>query len=92
MEGFGEPDGYDPKLDSSVRVQAGKLRQKLDEYYRTEGAGDPIRVELPKGHFRLEFQSRRADPPAGASRHRYRVLSTVVAALISKSGTAAWKV
>lgn len=81
VEGFGKPHDYDPKLDSSVRVQAGKLRQKLDEYYRTEGAGDPILVELPKGHFRLEFQSRRAEPPA-APRRRYRVLSAGVAALL----------
>lgn len=33
---FGKGPDYDPKTDSSVRVQAGKLRQKLDEYYRTE--------------------------------------------------------
>ena len=50
IEAFGKPDTYDPKTDSSVRVQAGKLRQKLDEYYRTEGLADPLIVELPKGH------------------------------------------
>jgi hypothetical protein len=55
---FGKPDNYDPKMDSSVRVQAGKLRQKLDEYYRTEGVSDLLIVELPKGHFALEFRER----------------------------------
>jgi hypothetical protein len=57
-EAFGKPVDYDPKTDSSVRVQAGKLRQKLDEYYRTEGVEDPLIVELPKGHFRLSFRER----------------------------------
>ena len=58
LEAFGKPPAYDPKTDSSVRVQAGKLRQKLDEYYRTEGLADPLIVELPKGHFRLAFKDR----------------------------------
>ena len=58
IEAFGKPPDYDPKTDSSVRVQAGKLRQKLDEYYRTEGLGDPLIVELPKGHFHLVFRER----------------------------------
>jgi hypothetical protein len=53
---FHKPEGYDPQEDGSVRQHVGKLRQKLDEYYRTEGAADPIRVELPKRQFRLEFQ------------------------------------
>jgi hypothetical protein len=61
---FGKPDSYDPKMDSSVRVQAGKLRLKLDEYYRTEGTTDVLIVELPKGHFALEFRER--DQPAEA--------------------------
>lgn len=39
-------------------MQAGKLRQKLDEYYRTDGLTDPLIVELPKGHFRLSFRER----------------------------------
>src|ERR1017187_5871161 len=58
IEAFGKPDTYDPKTDSSVRVQAGKLRQKLAEYYRTDGLADPLIVELPKGHFRLAFRER----------------------------------
>ncbi len=58
LEAFGKPADYNPQLDSSVRVQAGKLRQKLDEYYRTEGTADEVLVALPKGHFKLEFQLR----------------------------------
>src|SRR5579863_3981369 len=66
IEAFGKPHEYDPKTDSSVRVQAGKLRQKLDEYYRTEGLADSVIVELPKGHFRLAFRERSPEIPAPA--------------------------
>src|SRR5438874_10056257 len=48
-EVFGRPADFDPHLDSLVRVQAGRLRTKLSEYYASEGAEDPIVVELPKG-------------------------------------------
>lgn len=58
---FGKPPNYDPQKDASVRIQAGKLRQKLEEYYRGEGANDPVIVEFPKGHFLLRFK-RRPEP------------------------------
>jgi hypothetical protein len=51
-----------------VRVQAGRLRAKLAEYYSTEGAEDPIRVELPKGTYLLSFHhSHSAVPKAPAN-------------------------
>jgi hypothetical protein len=34
------------------------LRQKLAEYYQTEGKDDPIIVELPKGAYKLNWQPR----------------------------------
>ena len=37
-----------------------RLRQKLAEYYRTEGTADPIIVDLPKGAFKVTFESRPA--------------------------------
>src|SRR6186997_1721440 len=39
IEVFERDDKYDPRLDSIVRVEAGRLRTKLDEYYNGEGAG-----------------------------------------------------
>jgi hypothetical protein len=56
LEAFGKPPTYDPKHDSIVRLQAGRLRQKLAAYYQTEAAGDPIRVSMPKGAFKLNFE------------------------------------
>jgi len=55
---FHKPPDYEPQRDGSVRQQIGKLRLKLEEYYRTEGNRDPIQVELPKGRFRLVFEHR----------------------------------
>jgi hypothetical protein len=57
-EVLGRPAGFDPQSDSTVRVQAGRLRVKLAEYYAHEGADDPILVEIPKGSYGLAFQLR----------------------------------
>lgn len=61
-EVFGRQSDFDPQLDSMVRVQAGRLRSKLAEYYTGEGAADPIWVELPKGTYVLAFHQ--GAPPA----------------------------
>jgi len=54
-EVFGRQPDFDPQLDSMVRVQAGRLRTKLAEYYASEGAADSISVEMPKGTYVLSF-------------------------------------
>jgi hypothetical protein len=57
-EVFGRSDDFDPQLDSMVRVQAGRLRSKLAEYYSSDGLEDAIVVELPKGTYVLSFHHR----------------------------------
>src|SRR5215210_5644180 len=54
-EVFGRNDDYDPRIDSVVRVQAGRLRTKLHEYYTTEGKSDQMVIDLPKGHYHPVF-------------------------------------
>ena len=54
-EVFGRPSDFDPHLDSTVRVQAGRLRGKLAEYYASEGADDQIVVDFPRGTYALTF-------------------------------------
>src|SRR5579862_6985507 len=49
VDAFGKPESYDPRSDAIVRLQVGRLRQKLGEYYRTEGKDDTLLFELPKG-------------------------------------------
>jgi hypothetical protein len=64
-EVFGRSADFDPQVDSMVRVQAGRLRAKLGEYYGSEGQDDPVVVELPKGTYLLAFHHR--TPPAARS-------------------------
>jgi len=63
-EVLGRPTGFDPQSDSTVRVQAGRLRVKLTEYYSHEGVSDPIVVEIPKGSYALTFHLRTPQPEA----------------------------
>jgi hypothetical protein len=48
---FGRNPDYDPKVDTIVRSQAWRLRAKLKKYYSTEGADDPVIIDLPLGHY-----------------------------------------
>lgn len=57
-EVYGRQADFDPQLDSMVRVQAGRLRTKLTEYYNTEGASDRYVIELPKGSYAVAFHER----------------------------------
>jgi len=59
---LGRHPGFDPQSDSTVRVQAGRLRMKLADYYLHEGPDDPILVELPKGSYALSFHARTPTP------------------------------
>lgn len=61
-EVFARRSDYDPRIDSVVRVQAGRLRTKLQEYYTAEGKHDPIIIELPKGHYHPVFSRPQVEP------------------------------
>jgi hypothetical protein len=64
LDVFAKPASYDPRQESVVRMHMARLRQKLAEYYRTEGLEDPIIVDLPKGGFRVTFEPRPVVPVA----------------------------
>lgn len=57
-EVYGRPADFDPQSDSTIRVQAGRLRLKLAEYYAGEGVADPILVKIPKGSYHLTFEAK----------------------------------
>jgi hypothetical protein len=59
-EVFGRNSDYDPRNDSIVRVQAGRLRSKIQEYYATEGKHDKVLIDLPKGHYNAVFSYARS--------------------------------
>jgi hypothetical protein len=56
VEAFGRPQDFDPKTDTIVRVQIHRLRQKLKEYYDSDGVHDPIWIDIPKGHYLPTFE------------------------------------
>ena len=58
LDALGKPESFDPRQESVVRMHTARLRQKLAEYYRTEGIDDPVIIDLPKGGFKITFESR----------------------------------
>ncbi len=59
---FHRPPGYNSSEDSIVRTHARLLRQKLAEYFSTEGSAEPLIVEVPKGHYLPIFRLRESPP------------------------------
>jgi hypothetical protein len=104
LDVFAKPESYDPRQESTVRMHVARLRQKLAEYYRTEGVEDPIIVDLPKGGFRVTFEPRVAaataiaatDPEASAETKaparpsRYWLEVVLVSALLVAVGAAVY--
>jgi len=70
---------FDPAVDSIVRVEMGRLRNKLREFYTTTGASDPIVFALPKGTYRPTVDIRldpRSEPPSASPRQELRFCAT----------------
>ncbi len=58
---FGRGQDFDPQIDSIVRIEAGRLRRALENYYLRSGADDPIEISIPKGSYCPKFVPRAAD-------------------------------
>jgi len=71
---FGRESSFDPRTDPVVRVQARRLRARLERYYREEGQDDEILVDLPKGGYAPVFRRREvsqvARPQSGPAPQR----------------------
>ena len=78
---FGRGDTFDPRIDPIVRVQAGKLRTRLQRYYEEEGQADPLIIEFPKGGYVPAFHVRKDEVPAPPHATRRRTFPWVVVAL-----------
>ena len=92
IDAFGKPSDYDPRLDSTVRIQIGRLRQRLSEYYRDEGKDDPLVVDLPKGRFGLVCESRPTGFASAALAYPFRLAphaSQRIGLVVPLSGPAA---
>ena len=80
-------------VDPLVRIEAARLREKLREYYGTEGQSDAIHIDLPKGTYTPLIEFREGEQPVkSVSKRRMRWQTTVpVLALILVLGAVgAW--
>ena len=98
---LGKPKGFDPRLDSAVRVHTARLRAKLAEYYMSDGAADPILIEVPKGSYQISWRQRSAEsihhfePASQAAAKPLRVkwfaMGFVTALALAGLGIAIWR-
>ena len=57
IEVFERDERYDPRIDSIVRVEAGRLRARLQEYYTQAGCDDTVIVRIPRGGYVPRFRA-----------------------------------
>ena len=70
LDVFEKPASFDPRIESIVRNEAGRLRQKLRDYYSESGRQDRVLIELPPRGYKPAFVFRETQappisPPAG---------------------------
>jgi TolB-like protein/Flp pilus assembly protein TadD len=93
VEVFGRSPDYDPKLDSTVRSEAVRLRARLSKYYSTAGSRDPIMIDLPKGGYVPIF--REPEPVTGmreAGRKRLWLAAGLAGCVMAAAVIGAWLV
>jgi hypothetical protein len=61
-EVLGRPKEFNSKDDNIVRVQVHRLRKKLDEYYKGEGARDQVQIFIPRGHYYPQYLRPQLEP------------------------------
>jgi len=62
---FERGESFNPSTDPIVRVQARRVRSKLELFYQTEGRNDPVTIELPCGAYVPVFRYREAGSTGG---------------------------
>lgn len=80
---FGKDTEFDPSTDAVVRVQAGRLRDLLQQYFATEGASDPLQIVIPRGSYIPSYVENQTGEGSGgepiASEPPHEVKSSAVA-------------
>lgn len=62
IEVYGRRPDYNPQIDSTVRVEAGRLRARLRQYYNSIEQHGRIRIDIPKGSYVPLFEERESAP------------------------------
>jgi hypothetical protein len=93
IEVFGRSTDYEPSDDATVRVKAGEVRKRLGIYYSSEGAQDPVRIELPSGTYVPEFrvaEVKASTPAVSAGPPRRSRWPLAAAAVLFAAGIVFW--
>jgi hypothetical protein len=64
---FGRPASYDRSADNIVRVNATELRKRIESYFESAGAKEPLLFEIPRGGYRLVFRRRLVEQAANGA-------------------------
>jgi tetratricopeptide (TPR) repeat protein len=92
---FDKPADYDPRVDPAVRVEMGRVRTKLAEYYAAEGTSNCGRLDFPKRSYTAIIQPAPGPLPAALKGEPWRLAPLVVtlglAAALSVAGVLGWR-
>jgi TolB-like protein/Tfp pilus assembly protein PilF len=86
VEVFDRKPDYDPRTDPIVRVEARRLRSKLQEYYEHNGKDSQVHIELPKGGYSPTFHPPGPDPHRASRLDRPRSVAVLPIADNSRNG------
>jgi adenylate cyclase len=78
VEVFDRGQDFDPRLDPIVRVEAGRLRGKLQEYYEGGGQSDPVRIVFRKGSYAPSFEMAAAGPVLPAQQSLFKWIAAAI--------------
>jgi tetratricopeptide (TPR) repeat protein/TolB-like protein len=87
LEVFDRREAFDPRVDSIVRVEARRLRYKLEEYYRIEGREDSLRIVLRKGSYVPMFEYRGSSTAASPAAPRRSIEISLFSIVNATSAT-----
>jgi len=91
---FQRPSDYDPRIDPAVRVEMGRVRSKLADYYAGEGSANRERIEFPKRRYTPALHCAETAPPT-ARRSIWSsaplAVTLALAVLLGVAGLIAWR-
>ena len=93
LEVFDRPETFDPVTDPLVRIEAARLREKLREYYGTDGQSDPIHIDLPKGTYAALIEFRQGEQQATSvskRRTHWQIIVPTLALILVLGAAGAW--
>lgn len=86
IEIFHRKADYPTADDSVVRVQAGEVRRRLEQYYYAAPSSSPVRIELPHGSYAPQFRWETALPLetriASSPQRKHRLLWATVGIVV----------